>query len=98
MRSSVINPNRLRSKHVLISRPYYLRTFILLPFENEPPIIQGRETCEVANGRGRTIGRGTAVDGQASRRIGDQPTQRGDDGGRGGSAAWAESSRGGGVP
>jgi hypothetical protein len=31
---------------------FSLQRYILLPLEIEPPIVQGRMTCEVANGRG----------------------------------------------
>src|SRR6202161_1142369 len=43
---------------------------ILLPLEIEPPIVQGRMTCEVANGRGSTAGRSAALVGQASCSLG----------------------------
>lgn len=42
---------------------------ILLPLEIEPPIVQGRMTCEVANGRRGTARRSATLDGQASRSL-----------------------------
>ena len=38
----------------------------MLPLEIEPPIVQGRKTFEVANGRGSTSTGSAALDGQAS--------------------------------
>jgi hypothetical protein len=51
------------------------RKSILLPLEIEPPIVQGRMTCEVANGRRATAGRSPALDGQASCSLDNQLAQ-----------------------
>jgi hypothetical protein len=48
---------------------------ILLPLEIEPPIVQGRKTFEVANGRGSTARGSAALDGQASCGPGNQFAQ-----------------------
>jgi hypothetical protein len=73
------SPRRQRSGRAVCSnrRSYSFerRRNILLPWEIEPPIVQSRMTCEVANGRGLTARRNTALDGQASCSPGDQLAQ-----------------------
>ena len=46
-----------------------------IPLEIEPSVVQGRETCEVANGRRARAGRSSALDGQASRSTDNQFAQ-----------------------
>ncbi len=45
------------------------------PLEIEPPIVQGRKTSEVANGRRTAVRRSTTVDGESSRSTDNQPTE-----------------------